>query len=144
MSSISLEGWAKVQPSAIRWLTTRLSGPLARIRSPRQVNAAVIRTCVMYRIRLSWIGRRQHVDVNIRYYIDPETELPHIHRHGVAEHEVEEVLRPPVEDRAGREGARVALGIGPSSGGISAGSTCPTPSPTPSSSSPRTNVGPRR
>ena len=46
----------------------------------------------------------------LRYYIDPETGQTHIYRHGVAEHEVEEVLRRPIEDRPGREGARVALG----------------------------------
>ena len=33
--------------------------------------------------------------MDIRYYIDPETELPHLYRHGVAEQEVEEVLRRP-------------------------------------------------
>ena len=48
--------------------------------------------------------------MDIRYYIDPETDLPHIYRHGVAEHEVEEELRRPMEDRPGREGSRVALG----------------------------------
>jgi len=48
--------------------------------------------------------------VDIRYYIDPETELPHIYRHDVAEQDVEDVLRRPMEDRPGREGARVALG----------------------------------
>jgi hypothetical protein len=48
--------------------------------------------------------------VDVRYYIDPETEQPHIYRHGVAEQEVEDVLRRPMEDRPGREGARVALG----------------------------------
>jgi len=48
--------------------------------------------------------------VDVRYYIDPETELPHIYRHGVAEHEVEDVPRRPIEDRPGREGARVAVG----------------------------------
>jgi hypothetical protein len=31
--------------------------------------------------------------VEIRYYIDPETELPHIHRHGIEETDVEDVLR---------------------------------------------------
>jgi len=46
----------------------------------------------------------------VRYYIDPETDLPHIYRHGVEEQDVEEVLRRPMEDRPGREGARVALG----------------------------------
>ena len=48
--------------------------------------------------------------MELRYYIDPETELPHIYRHGVDEQDVEDVLRRPMEDRPGREGARVALG----------------------------------
>ena len=48
--------------------------------------------------------------MNIRYYIDPETELPHIYRHDVEETEVEEVLSNPGEDRPGREGSRVAIG----------------------------------
>ena len=48
--------------------------------------------------------------MDLRYYIDPETGRPHIYRHGVAEHEVEEILRRPIEDRSGREGSRVALG----------------------------------
>lgn len=46
----------------------------------------------------------------IRYYIDPETEEPHIYNHSVTEHEVEEVLARPIEDRAAKEGARVAIG----------------------------------
>ncbi|TVQ31910.1 MAG: DUF4258 domain-containing protein [Phycisphaeraceae bacterium] len=48
--------------------------------------------------------------MNIRLYIDPETAQPHIFRHGVREHEVEEVLARPMEDRSGREGSRVAIG----------------------------------
>lgn len=48
--------------------------------------------------------------MEIRLYIDPELGEPHIHRHGVAEAEVREILDRPLEDRAGREGARVALG----------------------------------
>ena len=48
--------------------------------------------------------------MNIRYYIDPETELPHIYGHQVKETEVEEILSNPGEDRPGREGARVAIG----------------------------------
>jgi hypothetical protein len=48
--------------------------------------------------------------MNIRYYLDPETGLPHIYRHGVDEDEVEEVLRRSGEDRPGREGSRVAIG----------------------------------
>jgi hypothetical protein len=48
--------------------------------------------------------------MDIRYFIDPETGLPHIYRHGVTEEDVEDVLRRPIEDRPGREGSRVALG----------------------------------
>ncbi|MGH7909349.1 MAG: DUF4258 domain-containing protein [Thermodesulfobacteriota bacterium] len=48
--------------------------------------------------------------MNIRFYIDPETGLPHIYRHKVFENEVEDVLRRPGEDRLGREGSRVAIG----------------------------------
>lgn len=45
-----------------------------------------------------------------RFYIDPETGLPHIRNHQVDEEEVIEVLETPDEDRAGREGSRIALG----------------------------------
>ena len=48
--------------------------------------------------------------MNIRYYIDPETNLPHIYRHNVFEKEVEDVLLKPGEDRLGRDGSRIALG----------------------------------
>ena len=43
---------------------------------------------------------------NIRYYIDPATELPHICNHDVTEDEVEEVLARPGEDRQGAEGSQ--------------------------------------
>ena len=46
----------------------------------------------------------------LRYYIDPESELPHIYKHDVSEEEVEEIMRYPGEDRPGKEGSRVALG----------------------------------
>lgn len=48
--------------------------------------------------------------MNIRYYLDSETGRPHVQRHGVAEHEAEEVLARPGEDRPGKEGSRVAIG----------------------------------
>jgi len=48
--------------------------------------------------------------MNIRFYIDTETELPHIYKHHVREFEVEEVLRNPGEDRSGRENSRIAIG----------------------------------
>lgn len=48
--------------------------------------------------------------MNIRFYVDPETEVPHIHKHGVDEDEVVDVLTNPGEDRPGREEARVVIG----------------------------------
>ncbi len=48
--------------------------------------------------------------MDVRFYIDPETGEPHIYNHGVGEHEVEDVLAKPGEDRPGREGSRVAIG----------------------------------
>jgi hypothetical protein len=44
------------------------------------------------------------------FYIHPETEAPHIQKHGVDEEEVVDVLLSPGEDRPGREGSRVVLG----------------------------------
>jgi hypothetical protein len=48
--------------------------------------------------------------VNLRFFVDLETGEPHIWGHGITEDEVRETLRAPYDDRAGREGARVALG----------------------------------
>jgi hypothetical protein len=48
--------------------------------------------------------------MDIRYYIDPESESPHIYNHDVDEAEVEQVLNYSVEDRPGRDDSRVAIG----------------------------------
>ncbi len=48
--------------------------------------------------------------MEVRFYIDQETNLPHIYNHQVLEQEVEDVLTKPGEDRIGREGSRVAIG----------------------------------
>jgi len=48
--------------------------------------------------------------MNVRFYIDPETRLPHIYNHNVRENEVEDVLRKPGEDRPGKEYSRIAIG----------------------------------
>jgi hypothetical protein len=48
--------------------------------------------------------------MKIRYYIDPETEQPHIYNHDVSEWEAEQVLQKPGEDRPGREGSRITIG----------------------------------
>src|SRR6266851_5535538 len=46
----------------------------------------------------------------IRFYLDPETQQPHIYEHGVTEEEVSQILRRPTEDRARDEDSRVAIG----------------------------------
>jgi hypothetical protein len=48
--------------------------------------------------------------MEIKFYIDTETDLPHIYKHDVSEIEVEEVISHPGEDRPGHSGARVAIG----------------------------------
>jgi len=48
--------------------------------------------------------------MRLRFYIDPETDQPHIYNHNVAESEVRDVLMRPGEDRPGQEGSRVAIG----------------------------------
>ena len=48
--------------------------------------------------------------MELRFYIDAESGEPHIYKHNVSEQEAEDVLRRAIEDRAGRDGARVAIG----------------------------------
>ncbi len=47
--------------------------------------------------------------MEIRFYIDNDGDV-HIHAHGVLEREVEEAFGNLLEDRAGRDDARVAIG----------------------------------
>ena len=48
--------------------------------------------------------------MDIRFYLDPSTGQPHIHKHSVVEAEVEDVMQAPGEDRPGRDGSRIAIG----------------------------------
>jgi hypothetical protein len=48
--------------------------------------------------------------MEIRFFRDPETGLPHIYDHGVTEAEAEWVLAHPGEDEACSGGSRQALG----------------------------------
>ncbi len=48
--------------------------------------------------------------INIRFYIDPETDFPHIYKHNVIESEVEDILVKSGEDRPGQDGSRIAIG----------------------------------
>jgi len=48
--------------------------------------------------------------MDIRYYLDAETGLPHMYGHGVSEQEVEQVLRGYGEDLPGTNNSRMKLG----------------------------------
>ena len=48
--------------------------------------------------------------MEIRYFRDPDTDLPHIYEHGVTEADVEFILTHPGEDEACARGSRQALG----------------------------------
>lgn len=46
----------------------------------------------------------------IRFYIDPHTDQPHIYNHGVTEDEVQEILHHPIREEPNRENSRIAVG----------------------------------
>ena len=48
--------------------------------------------------------------MDIRFYIDPDTGLPHIEAHGVDEAEAVDVVRKPVEEISGRGNSVIAIG----------------------------------
>jgi len=48
--------------------------------------------------------------MDVRYYYDPETDLPHIYDHGVSESEVESVLAHPIEEGPSEGESRQAIG----------------------------------
>ena len=48
--------------------------------------------------------------MDIRFFIDPTSGLPHIYDHGVNEDEVEQVLANRGEDRPGSKDSRIAIG----------------------------------
>ena len=48
--------------------------------------------------------------MEIRFYEDPDSGLPHIYGHGVSEEEVRQVLRSHGEDLPGTGGSRMKLG----------------------------------
>jgi len=48
--------------------------------------------------------------VDLRFYLDPATDEPHIYEHGVGEDEVEEVLANPDDEFSSRGDSRIALG----------------------------------
>lgn len=48
--------------------------------------------------------------MEIRFYREPGVQEPHFLRHGIAEEEVLQAVRSPVEDRRGKDGARVLIG----------------------------------
>jgi hypothetical protein len=48
--------------------------------------------------------------MNLRFWNDPETGLPHIEDHGVSEEEVRQVLSRPGQELPGRDKSRIRLG----------------------------------
>jgi hypothetical protein len=48
--------------------------------------------------------------IEIRFYIDPETGLPHIYNHGVSEDEVRQILRKPGSVYRGDRNSRLKAG----------------------------------
>ncbi len=48
--------------------------------------------------------------MDIRYHVDPDTQLPHIYGHGVKESEIEEIFRNSFEEIAGDRDSRIRLG----------------------------------
>ena len=48
--------------------------------------------------------------MELRFYYDPDTDLPHIYNHGVDEEEVKEVLRHPAEEAKSSRRSWVAIG----------------------------------
>ncbi len=48
--------------------------------------------------------------MDVRYYRDPETGLPHVYDHGITESEVEWILAHPGEDEGCADDSRQALG----------------------------------
>ena len=48
--------------------------------------------------------------MEVRFYEEPETGLPHIYEHGVTEEEVCQVLRSRGEDLPGTRDSRITLG----------------------------------
>jgi hypothetical protein len=48
--------------------------------------------------------------MRLRFFLDPENELPHIYSHGVDETEVQDVLRKPLEEIQGRGRSIIAIG----------------------------------
>jgi hypothetical protein len=50
--------------------------------------------------------------LELRFYLDPDTGLPHIYGHGVTEADVERILRRPDEDGPSSRASRQAIGRG--------------------------------
>jgi hypothetical protein len=48
--------------------------------------------------------------MELRFWIDPASEQPHIFGHGVIEEEVRQVLGRPGEEFPGRDGSRIRVG----------------------------------
>jgi len=52
----------------------------------------------------------EHVNMEIRFHVDPDTDEPHIYAHGIMEEEVRQVLRGPGEEIRGTHNSLIKLG----------------------------------
>jgi hypothetical protein len=66
--------------------------------------------------------------MDVRFYLDPETDEPHIYNHGIADEEVAEALRRSGEDRPRGGMVAASLSVGRLPAGTCELSTCRTPS----------------
>jgi len=93
-----------------RWLRFPLAAARAARRRQRSRGAARRSLPAIYFPARATASSEYEPQVDVRFYVDPEDGEPHIHRHGVLEQEVIDILTRPLEDRTGVEGSRVALG----------------------------------
>jgi hypothetical protein len=57
-----------------------------------------------------WEVTEEEDGMDLRFWVDPATSLPHIFDHGVSEDEVRQVLSRTAEDFPGTDGSRIRLG----------------------------------
>ena len=58
----------------------------------------------------SWEVTEEEDVMDLRFWVDPKTSLPHIFDHGVTEEEVRQVLIRTAEDFPATDGSRIRLG----------------------------------
>lgn len=90
------------------------SAPLSNARTRRSITEGLTCRSRTRRARGAWqdhrVTTRGPSEMEIRFYDDPDTGLPHIYGHGVTEDEGWQALRSRGEDLPGRRDSRIKLG----------------------------------